>query len=404
MTIIRLLPSLLMIFCATVFAQNNNPLDFGYEVIGPPQFRPSAVFNDGKDTFIQTRSDNDLDTKALTGVERRGIYLVVPGLPERVNFRLAVGESIEIRRLRSVKPNQVPSSEKQESVTHATEKPAPAKLPRIAFIGAKPELKSQVLASGERVPLQLAYSGMKPESYSLVLDVPKDLDRRPTDWDLPSKGMNWTEALELLAEASNTYVEVNAGSKLVRVTATPALSHRKTAEAAGMATPSQQKMRDVASTARLPVITPPINPPVATTLPAATPPATAAVPEKLSQPQQLRASTLAPQPTVPAQSLPIATSAVAVPTAQILPVAGPVPVINEERRLQLEPNAMLHLVLEKFGKDNGTSIQWVHPDRIRISTARQIRGESVRQVLEQTLNLFELTAVYDKATNTYYVR
>jgi len=97
MTIIRLLPSLLMIFCATVFAQNNNPLDFGYEVIGPPQFRPSAVFNDGKDTFIQTRSDNDLDIKALTGVERRGIYLVVPGLPERVNFRLAVGESIEIR-------------------------------------------------------------------------------------------------------------------------------------------------------------------------------------------------------------------------------------------------------------------------------------------------------------------
>jgi hypothetical protein len=251
--------------------------------------------------------------------------------------------------------------------------------------------------------LQLAYSGMKPESYSLVLDVPKDHDRRPTDWDLPREGMNWTEALELLAEASNTYVEINAGSKLVRVTATPALSHRKTAEAAGMVTPPQQKMRDVASTARLAVLTPTINPPVPTPSVANTA-VTAAVPEKITQPQQLPGTTLAPPPTLPALSLPIATAAVPVPAAQNLPVAAPVAAITEEMRLQLEPNAMLHLVLEKFGKDNGTTIQWVHPDRIRISTARQIRGTSVRQVLEQTLNLFELTAVYDKGTNTYYVR
>jgi hypothetical protein len=394
----RLLPSLLWLFSASISAQNSNPLDFGYEVIGPPQFRPTAVFNDGKDTFIQTRSDNDLDIKSLSGVERRGIYLVVPGLPERVNFRLAVGESIEVRRQRPEKPGSVLTSNKQVPLIQTPGNAHTPKFPRLAFIGPKPDLKSQVLTSGEGVPLQLAYSGMKPESYTLVMDVPKDLDKRPTDWDLPRQEMSWTDAIELLAEASNTYVEVNGGSKLVRVTATPALSHRKTAEAAGITTPAQQNLRDVASTALLPVATPTLmQTSITTSIPVV-------VAEKASQPQQPLPSPVAAIEADSVRPSTLTLNPGSVPIGQTQSSAAHENVTNDILRLQLEPNAFLHIVLDKFGKDNGTSIQWAHSDRIRISTSRLIRGSSVRNVLEQTLNLFELTAVYDKGTNTYYVR
>ena len=76
-----------VVFAMTVVAKGAlaaGPLDFGYAVDGPPTVRPTLVFNDGQDTYIQPASGIPTTVK---GAVQDGPYLRVPGLPSSVQVK-----------------------------------------------------------------------------------------------------------------------------------------------------------------------------------------------------------------------------------------------------------------------------------------------------------------------------
>lgn len=65
-------------------ARAAGPLDFGYSVEGPPTVRPTLVFNDGQDTYIQPAQGIPTTVK---GSVQDGPYLRVPGLSASISVR-----------------------------------------------------------------------------------------------------------------------------------------------------------------------------------------------------------------------------------------------------------------------------------------------------------------------------
>lgn len=63
---------------------NSDPLDFDYRVAGDQKIRPTLVFNDGVDTYVQTNIDAEGDV-SIKGVEfeKQGPYLVIRGVVQK---------------------------------------------------------------------------------------------------------------------------------------------------------------------------------------------------------------------------------------------------------------------------------------------------------------------------------
>ncbi|WP_321816710.1 MULTISPECIES: TrbG/VirB9 family P-type conjugative transfer protein [unclassified Paraburkholderia] len=61
-------------------------LDFGYRIDGPTNLRPTLVFNDGEDTYIQPSGNARV---SADGAHQDGPYLRIPGIPD--NFTVRAG-------------------------------------------------------------------------------------------------------------------------------------------------------------------------------------------------------------------------------------------------------------------------------------------------------------------------
>jgi hypothetical protein len=74
--------------CAGYSASKSAPLDFNYRVSGATEVRPSLVFNDGNDTYIQPSGKTRIVWVKGGGasVERSGAYFVVSGTPQKIEL------------------------------------------------------------------------------------------------------------------------------------------------------------------------------------------------------------------------------------------------------------------------------------------------------------------------------
>ncbi len=63
-------------------AQQNQPFDFSYSVSGSSQLRPSLIFNDGRDIYIQPSNPSAPIRAEGAKSSRQGPYLVIEGLPD----------------------------------------------------------------------------------------------------------------------------------------------------------------------------------------------------------------------------------------------------------------------------------------------------------------------------------
>lgn len=59
-------------------------LDFGYRIDGPTNLRPTLVFNDGEDTYIQPSGNARV---SVDGARQDGPYLRLPGIPDAIVVR-----------------------------------------------------------------------------------------------------------------------------------------------------------------------------------------------------------------------------------------------------------------------------------------------------------------------------
>lgn len=90
------------------------PFDFGYRVTGSPTVRPSLVFNDGKDTYIQP-IDPSAPLRVLgADSARQGPYIVVLGIPKEfalVSKSLRANITHESAFQPQVNPDAVPAGD-----------------------------------------------------------------------------------------------------------------------------------------------------------------------------------------------------------------------------------------------------------------------------------------------------
>lgn len=79
------------------FAQQNAPFDFSYNVTGKSSLKPSLVFNDGTDTYIQLTPGAGPMTAVGAQSSQQGPYLVIKGLPTEFSLRDAKRQTITIQ-------------------------------------------------------------------------------------------------------------------------------------------------------------------------------------------------------------------------------------------------------------------------------------------------------------------
>src|SRR5690554_6505095 len=105
---------------------NNSPYDFSYRVAvqGSEELRPSMVFNDGKDTYVEIDEKVSIGTGDKTTVLRSGPYYVVRGLNEVIT--LTSGSS---KTTIYYEPQQSPSITKSHVIDPATIAPQPRMQP-----------------------------------------------------------------------------------------------------------------------------------------------------------------------------------------------------------------------------------------------------------------------------------
>lgn len=65
----------------------NAPFDFSYRIAGAPELRPTLVFNDGRDTYIELDRDVTISVPGGANAFRQGPYYVVRGLQPEIVLR-----------------------------------------------------------------------------------------------------------------------------------------------------------------------------------------------------------------------------------------------------------------------------------------------------------------------------
>lgn len=74
-----------------VFA--SDPLSFDFMVTGSPELRPTLVFHDGQNTYLQPSSSADSQSMSISGgkAERYGPYIMVHGIPKTLTLSAKKG-------------------------------------------------------------------------------------------------------------------------------------------------------------------------------------------------------------------------------------------------------------------------------------------------------------------------
>lgn len=138
------------------------PLDFNYRVTGANSVRPTLVFNDGRDIFIEIADNADVRVVGAKST-RQGPYLVVMGMPREFALVNGAQERANIRHdVREPEPAVQPESA-EATMAAAFEANEPPK-PRV------PQVRSEDL---------LAQSQAAPSAYSRNHEAPapvRDID------------------------------------------------------------------------------------------------------------------------------------------------------------------------------------------------------------------------------------
>lgn len=107
--------SVALMTAGVAFAQQNAPFDFSYNVMGKPSLKPSLIFNDGADTYIQLSPDVGHMTVVGAQSSQQGPYLVIKGLPSEFSLRDSKRQTITIQHVGIGAP---PSQDAWQSRVH----------------------------------------------------------------------------------------------------------------------------------------------------------------------------------------------------------------------------------------------------------------------------------------------
>lgn len=81
-TFLRAIAICMTLSSASAIAQQNQPFDFSYSVSGSTALRPSLIFNDGRDIYIQPSNPTAPIRVEGAKSSRQGPYVVIEGLPD----------------------------------------------------------------------------------------------------------------------------------------------------------------------------------------------------------------------------------------------------------------------------------------------------------------------------------
>jgi hypothetical protein len=172
--------------------------DFDYAINGDPQSRPSLVFNDGANTYVQPRQGTSL---TVAGAVRSGPYWMVAGLPEQIRATGA-GAKSDVLISRVTKPVATTASAKPASQSAGDRGSAPLRPPMVV-LPAGVSLKQSVRA----VLLLRGYS------FDVSSDTP---DFIPSQQLAFTDGRQFKAQLAKVFEAANWYAAwVEADKKIV---------------------------------------------------------------------------------------------------------------------------------------------------------------------------------------------
>lgn len=83
---IRCFIAFALLAMTAVSSAATSPLDFSYRTSGVAAVRPSLVFNDGEDTYIQPSGRTKIVWLKGGEAERSGPYVIVKGLPQKIEL------------------------------------------------------------------------------------------------------------------------------------------------------------------------------------------------------------------------------------------------------------------------------------------------------------------------------
>ena len=107
--------SAVVMTAGAAFAQQNAPFDFSYNVMGKASLKPSLIFNDGADTYIQLAPGSGPMTTVGAQSSQQGPYLVIKGLPSEFSLRDSKRQTITIQYVGIGTP---PSQEAEQGRVH----------------------------------------------------------------------------------------------------------------------------------------------------------------------------------------------------------------------------------------------------------------------------------------------
>lgn len=113
----------------------NAPFDFSYRVAGAPKLRPTLVFNDGRDTYIELDHDVTISVPGGANAFRQGPYYVIRGLQPEIVLR-AKREHVAITyepRVPITSASNVEATETPVAATAAVANVAPAIVAKDTF-------------------------------------------------------------------------------------------------------------------------------------------------------------------------------------------------------------------------------------------------------------------------------
>jgi Toxin co-regulated pilus biosynthesis protein Q len=191
-------------------AQSTEPFDFEYKVISREAgaaIRPAAVFNDGRNTYVQTASGQILkpfDTEFM----RQGTYLVTKGVPDVLTFylneRLVTAMRIEATTAFNTKDDAF--------ITGVYK--------RLGFIGdPKKEMFISVVSFASTNELRHIIKAIVPPGW--VGKAHRDVSALKEIKFASVDGESWIDALNRALATANYYAEIDWEKKQVFIKADP---------------------------------------------------------------------------------------------------------------------------------------------------------------------------------------
>lgn len=204
--LVQALGSIFLSASFTVAADTTEPFDFAYSIDGKNK-RPVAVFNDGKDTFIQVVgmpkiSFNNLN---LADISQRGPYFVVKGVPTLIEG-ISDGEIFSIKWQGAT--NSSLSNEVMRNKSDFPEKSLYGTFGRIAFVNGVPADAGIVNEVPANLQLKEVLKALAPHGWTGSAD--RSINVTQTIQVESKVGESWVIVLDRIMKNIGTWVEIDS--------------------------------------------------------------------------------------------------------------------------------------------------------------------------------------------------